>query len=224
MTSARCRRRRRARPCAPAAERLGAVEQVDVGGGDQREAADDRHAAERLHGGVHHLARRLVVRLAVLVDARHRLDRHRVGHRVLDHVAGRREQRGQHEPALGAHHRAHRLDVADQADHDEQARRDHRRAEPHQQRLPAPDQVDHVADRHLERPRNAGPERERGEERGRETEVVLDEERADDAGEARDPVRRVHHQRRQVGEPHQALMTRIGFPAIQAATFSTVSR
>ena len=80
-------------------QRVGAVEQEHVAERDQREAADDRDPAERLHRGVHGLARGLVVGPAGRVDARHRLDGHRVGDRVLDHVAGRREQRRDHEPA-----------------------------------------------------------------------------------------------------------------------------
>src|SRR6185295_19377433 len=88
--------------------------------------------------------------------------------------------------------------VRGEADHDQEARRDHGGAEPHEHRLPAPDEVDHVADRHLHRPGDAGPERKRGEELRRQVEVVLDEERADDAGQPGYPVRRVDHQRREV--------------------------
>ncbi len=82
-----------------------------------------------------------------------------------------------------------------------EARRDQPGAEEYEPALPAPDEIDQVAERHLERPRHADPEAERGEEGGGEPEVILDEERADDAGQARDAVGDVHHQRREVGEP-----------------------
>ena len=44
-----------------------------------------------------------------------------------------------------------------------------------------------MTDRHFERPGNAGPEAEAGEECGGETEIIFDEERADDPGEAGNP-------------------------------------
>jgi hypothetical protein len=58
-----------------------------------------------------------------------------------------------------------------------------------------------VADRHLHRPGNAGPESERGEELGAEVEVILDEEGADDSGQPLDSIRRVDQQRREVRDP-----------------------
>ena len=58
-------------------------------------------------------------RPALLVDLGHRLHGHRVGDDVLHHVAHRREQGGDHVPLLGGHYRAHRVRVAEQADHDE---------------------------------------------------------------------------------------------------------
>jgi hypothetical protein len=115
------------------------MEEVHVGERHERKPADDRHAAERLHRGVHRLARGRRVGPALLIDARHRLDGHRVGHRILDHVAGGGDQRGKHEPAIGAHHRAHVFGVRDQPDHDGEARGNHRRPQPDQQRFPAPD-------------------------------------------------------------------------------------
>jgi hypothetical protein len=60
-----------------------ATQQVHVGERDQHGAADDRDAAERLHGGVHGFALGHADRIAVGVEARHRLDRHRVGDDVL---------------------------------------------------------------------------------------------------------------------------------------------
>ena len=89
---------------------------------------------------------------------------------VLDHVAHRRSSAASTNQASAAIIARIASRSADQSDHDEQARRDQRRAETDEQRLPAPDEVDQVADRHLQRPRNAGPEAERGEELGRETE------------------------------------------------------
>jgi hypothetical protein len=65
-----------------------------------------------------------------------------------------------------------------------------------------------MADRHLHCPGDTCPEAERGEELGRQVEIVLDEERADDPRQALDAVRRIDQQRRQVrdAETFQGLM------------------
>jgi hypothetical protein len=69
--------------------------------------------------------------------------------------------------------------------------------------------------RHLQRPGDAGPEGERGEERGRQVEVVLDEELADDPGEALDAERRVDEQRREIRDPE-------GFQGLMYAVLTVV--
>ena len=58
-----------------------------------------------------------------------------------------------------------------------------------------------MPERHLECPGDACPEAEGSEKRGREAEVFLDEEGADDAGQARDPGGHVDHERGQVRKP-----------------------
>lgn len=59
-----------------------------------------------------------------------------------------------------------------------------------------------MADRHLQGPGNPGPESERGEKRGGESEIIFDEERSDDTGEAGNTVGHIDHEGRQIGEPH----------------------
>ena len=185
-------------------EPLDAGEEVEVDERHQRAAADDGHAPERLHGGVHELAGGRIDGAAVLIDARHRFDSHRVGDRVLDHIADRREQRAHHEPRLRRHDRRHSLALADKEHHDEQAHRDEACAEIDKQALPAPDDIDQMPQRHLEHPGDPRPEANCGEEGGGEAQVILDEEGADDAGQPRDARPNVDHERRQIGQPHFA--------------------
>ena len=59
-----------------------------------------------------------------------------------------------------------------------------------------------MAQRHLRRPGDARPEAESGQELGRKTEVLLDEEGTDDAGQPRDAGGGVDHQRREIRQPH----------------------
>ena len=81
--------------------------------------------------------------------------------------------------------RAHRNGMRDESDHDEEACRDQSCAQIDKPAFPAPDEIDDMPHRHLERPRDSNPEAERGEEVRREAEVLLDKERADDSGETR---------------------------------------
>jgi hypothetical protein len=152
----------------------------DVDQRDGNPATDDRHAAERLQRGVHQPSLLGWQRLAVLVHPWHGFDGHRIGDHVLQDVADRREEGGEHEPGFERHPLAHAQRVGHQAQHDQQAGRDQCRAEPHQSGLVPPDQVNEMAERHLQRPRNTGPEAECREKGRRESEILLDEEGPDD--------------------------------------------
>jgi hypothetical protein len=57
---------------------------------------------------------------------------------------------------------------------------------------------------HLEHPGDPGPEGQRRQERGGQPEIVLDEEGADDGGQALDAVGHIDHQGGQIREPHLA--------------------
>jgi len=70
--------------------------------------------------------------------------------------------------------------------------------------LVPPDQIDQVAERHLQRPRDTRPESQGGKKFRRESEVVLDEKGADDGGQARHAIGDVDHQGWQVGEAELA--------------------
>ncbi len=179
-------------------------EEIEVDARDEHEPADQGDAPQRLHRGVHELALVLGHGRAVGRHARHGLHGHRIGDHVLDDVADRGEQHRQHVPRLGRHHRRHRRAIGQEPHHDQHARGDQPCAEEHEPALPAPDEVHEMAERHLERPGDAGPESQRREEGGGEAEVVLDEEGADDAGQARDAVGHVDHQRREIGEAQLA--------------------
>jgi len=138
----------------------------------------------------------------VFVHPRHGLDGHGVGDHILENIADGREQGGEDEPGFDRHHRAHAQRLGHQPEHDQQTGGDQAGTEPDQPCLVSPDQIDQMSERHLQRPRDSGPETERCEEGGGEAEVFLDEEGADDAGQPGNSCRHIDHQRRQVGEPH----------------------
>ncbi len=75
-------------------ELLDSVEHDDVDERNKYQSADERDAPERLHRGVLDLG--LIVRqgCAIGLETGYGLHRHRVGYRVLDDVAGRRQQCG----------------------------------------------------------------------------------------------------------------------------------
>ena len=58
-----------------------------------------------------------------------------------------------------------------------------------------------MPERHLQRPGNTGPKTEGSEKRRWEAEIFLDEERADDTCQTRNPGGHVDHERGQEGEP-----------------------
>ena len=179
---------------------LYAVEQEDVEQGHEDTAADDGDPPQGLHGGVHEplgLGREGV---AVPIDRRDRLHRHGIGHHVLDHIARGRQKHAQDVPGRHRHQGAHGLGPGEQAQHDQQARGDQRGPQIDQGGLVAPDQVHQVADGHLQRPGDHGPEAQGRQELRREAEVVLDEEGPDDGRQARDPRRQIDHQRGQIGQ------------------------
>ena len=65
-------------------------EHADVQKRDDDDAGDQGDPAKRLHGSVHALELAASAkRLALLVQERHRLHRHRIGDDILDDVAGR---------------------------------------------------------------------------------------------------------------------------------------
>ena len=66
------------------------------------------------------------------------------------------------------------------------------------------EEVDQVADRHLERPGQPGPEAEARQERRGQAELLLDEEALDDPREPGDAGGQVHHQRREIVRAHLA--------------------
>ncbi len=185
-------------------QRLRAAEHVEIDQRHQHAAADDGDAAQRLHGGVHQLALRGIYGIALRIDAWHRFNGHCIGDHVLQHIADGGEQHAGHIPRARRKHRAHRVAVGEQADHDQQTRRDHAGAEEYQHAFPAPDQIDQMAQRHFQRPRHARPETQRGKECRRQPEIILDEKGADDAGQSGNAGRHVHHQRRQVRPAHLA--------------------
>ena len=174
-------------------------EHDDVERCNEDEAADDGHPAEGLHRRVHSLDVGLGVGRAELVDSGNRLHRHGVGDDILNNVADGGEKRAQDEPGLGAHQPCHEGRVGDQAVHDGHAEGDERGAEIDEQVLPAPEEIDEMAKRHLERPRQSGPERQSGEEGRGQPEMLLDEERADDRRKPRHAGRQIDHQGWQEG-------------------------
>ena len=89
-----CRRWRRARPSAPSAG-LRCRGRCRC---SRRPPARGRRSARRARASASSYACACAA-LCGSVDARHGLDCHRVGNRVLDHKAGGREQRREHEPA-----------------------------------------------------------------------------------------------------------------------------
>jgi hypothetical protein len=175
-----------------------AAEHGDVERGDRGQAADDGETAEGLHGNVHALDFGIGNWIAMFVDGRHRLDRHRVRDYVLHHVAGGRQQGGDDEPDLGRQDFGHRLGVRDNAVHDQDAGGDQSGADIDQQRFAPPDQVDQVAQRHFQRPGYSRPESQPGEKGGRQVEIFLDEKCTDDRGQALHAGGQVNHQRWQV--------------------------
>ena len=62
-----------------------------------------------------------------------------------------------------------------------------------------------MSQRHFQSPGQANPETEHRQKLCRETEVILDEEGSDDAGQAGDTCSHIDHERRQVGEPENLL-------------------
>ena len=100
---------------------LDTLKHGDVEDSDRSQTADNRDAAEGLHGRVHELDIGFGVGIAMFVNGWHRLDRHCVGDDILNHVTGWRQQRGGHEPGLRAHNRCHRLEMHYDAVHDQQA-------------------------------------------------------------------------------------------------------
>ena len=72
------------------------------------------------------------------------------------------------------------------------------------QDFPAPDQVHEVTQRHFQHPGYARPEAEHRQKLGRQPQVLLDEEGADNHRQARNARRRVDHERRQIIEAHLA--------------------
>ena len=132
--------------------------------------------------------------LAVGIQVRDCLDGHGVGDHVLQHVADRRQKSRDHIPCLDRHDRPHALRITDQADHDQEASGDQRGTDVDESGLVAPDEIDDMAQRHLRRPGDARPEAESGQELGRKTEVLLDEEGTDDAGQPRNAGGGVDHQ------------------------------
>ena len=151
---------------------------------------------------MHELERRLVERLPPLIHSWHGIDCHRIRNRVLHYVADRPKQCADHIPGFRRHDGGHCFSTSDQCRHDPKTSGQQSGSEANEPAFPAPQEIDEMSDRHLECPGDAGPKSQRGEERGRETEVVLDEKGSDDPGETRNPVGHVDHQRRQIGEPH----------------------
>ena len=90
-------------------ERGDTVEQQDVHHRDDQRAADDRHPAERLHGGVHQAALRIGNRPPLVIQMRRRLDRHRVGDHVLHHTTDWGKQGRKYLPGFYRHQREHGL-------------------------------------------------------------------------------------------------------------------
>ncbi len=135
------------------------------------------------------------------IDARHGLYGHGIGDHVLHHIADRGEQGAGDVPGRQRHDFSHARRFAEQADHDQQAQRDQAGAEEHQPGLETPDQVYQVAERHLQRPGDVGPEQQGGEELRRQAQIVLDEKGADDAGQPGNAVGGIHHQRGQERQP-----------------------
>ena len=136
-------------------------------------------------------------RLAVGADSRHGFNRHGIRNRVLHHITGWCQQAAHHEPGFHTQQLTHCLGVHDECVHDAEARCDQRGPEIDQECLPAPNQINQVAEWHFQRPRQPSPESERGEKRGRKPEVLLDKKRADDGGQPGNPGREIDHQRRQ---------------------------
>ena len=66
------------------------------------------------------------------------------------------------------------------------------------------EQVHQMAHGHLKRPGDAGPKAQRSKKCRREAEIFLHEEGTDDAGQSRNAVGHVDHERRQIGEAHLA--------------------
>ena len=94
--------------------------------------------------------------------------------------------------------------MGEQADHDQQAGRGQARTEIDQPGLVPPDQIDQMAERHLQRPGDARPESQGGKKFRREPEVILDEKGPDDGRQARYAIGDIDHQGRQIGEPELA--------------------
>ena len=183
---------------------LDAAELVDVEQRHRDAAADNGDPPQRLHGGVHQAQARRVDGLAGVVDARYRFHGHGVDDYVLHHVADRGEQGAGDVPRRQRHDLGHARRLAEQADHDQQAERDQPGAEEHQPGLESPDEIHQVAERHLERPGDVGPEQQGGEEFRRQAQVVLDEEGADNAGQTGNAVGGIDHQRGQERQPQFA--------------------
>ena len=174
-------------------------EHDDVDGRNEDEATDDGDPTQGLHRRMHRLDVSLGAGGAALVDRGNSLHRHGVGDDVLNDIADGGEKRAQDEPALGAYQPGHEGCVGDQAIHDGDADRDEGGAEIDEQVLPAPEEIDEMAERHLERPWQPDPERQAGEEGSGEPELLLNEERANDCRKPRHAGRQIDHQGWQEG-------------------------
>ena len=139
---------------------------------------------------------------AVAVIGLDRLDRHRVGHHILKHEPDGRDQRGEDVPDIGRQHAHHQLFIAGESHHNHQAGGHEHRADIDEERLPVPEEIDQVTERHFQRPGETGPEPQTREKRGGKPEFLLYKKTLDDPGKPGNTGRQIDHERRQVTPAH----------------------